>query len=293
MTKNEILNSIELRQSTIKDFLNCALMFRFKHLEQIPESFRHSAALHGTGIHKVVHRLHTEDWELPLRKAYMDALEEAVAENDVEVRWKESSEKYCDNAIEILKGYKENPLNTEVKILFSEVKFRVKIWGHMFTGTIDQVRRNLDDSIELLDLKSAKQRPSLSYLQNDWQLRLYSYALAYGEIQSNGIWLKPQLFVNYGSWYFLRGHEIRKRTTVNGKVGEQKGDPLIRTKRNPDDLKLFKVELKYLLNSMLRDWHFPNPDHCVMCHYTSYCKSRGQEAYDLSEEEREQIKDIN
>ena len=293
MTKNEILNSIELRQSTIKDFLNCPLMFRFKHLEQIPETFRHSAALHGTALHKVIHRLHTEDWELPLRKAYMEALDEAVAENDIEVRWKETSEKYCDNAIEILRGYKENPLNSEAEILFSEVKFRVKIWGHMFTGTIDQVRRNPDETIELVDLKSAKQRPSMSFLLNDWQLRLYSYALAFGEIQSNGIWVKPQLFVNFASWEFLRAYEIRKRTTVNGKVGEQKGESLIRTKRTSEDLKLFKMELKALLNSMLRDWHFPNPDHCVMCHYTHYCKNRGEAAYDLSEEEREQIKDIN
>ncbi|MDZ7796970.1 MAG: PD-(D/E)XK nuclease family protein [Candidatus Marinimicrobia bacterium] len=102
MTKNEILQTIELRQSSIKDHLNCPLMFRFKHIEQIPETFRCSAALHGTALHKVIHRLHTEDWNLPLRKAYMEALDEAVAESDVEVRWKDTPEKYCENAIEIL-----------------------------------------------------------------------------------------------------------------------------------------------------------------------------------------------
>jgi RecB family exonuclease len=290
MTKSEILKSIELRQSSIKDYLNCPLMFRFKHIEQIPEAFRCSAMLHGTGLHKVIHRLHTEDWELPLRKSYMDALEEAVAESDVEVRWKETPEKYCDNAIEILRGYRENPLNSEVEILFSEVPFKVKIHGHMFTGTIDQVRRNPDGTTELIDLKSSQQRPSVSFLLNDWQLRLYSYALAYGWIQSNGIWVKPQLHVNYASWYFLRGHEIRKRTTSNGKAGEQKGDPLIRTKRTSEDLRLFKLELKALLNSMLRDWHYPNPNFCVMCHYQGYCNSRGQEGYDLSEEEKHTIR---
>ena len=224
----------------------------------------------------------------------MEALEEAVAENDIEVRWKESPEKYCDNAIEIIRGYREDPLNTEVEILFSEVKFRVKIHSHMFTGTIDQVRRNPDGTLELVDLKSAQQRPCISFLLNDWQLRLYSYALAYGEIQqANGLWVKPQLFVNYASWVFLRGYEVRKRTTSNGKVGEQKGEPLIRTKRTSGDLKLFKMELKALLNSMLRDWHFPNTSHCIMCHYTSYCHSRGEGGYDLSEEDKEQIKDLN
>ena len=291
MTKSEILQTIELRQSSIKDYLNCPMMFRFKHIEQIPETFRCSAALHGTALHKVIHRLHTEDWNLPLRKAYMEALEEAVAESDVEVRWKETPEKYCDNAIEILRGYRENPVNSEVEILFSEVPFRVKIHSNMFTGTIDQVRRNSDGTIELVDLKSNKQRPSISYLLNDWQLRLYSYALAFGEIQqANGLWVKPQLHVNFASWIFLRGYEIRKRTTANGKAGEQKGEPIIRTKRTSEDLKLFKLELKALLNSMLRDWHYPNPNFCIMCHYQSYCNSRGQGAYDLSEEQKQSIR---
>lgn len=294
MTKNEILSTIELRQSTIKDFLNCPLMFRFKHLEQIPESFRHSSALHGTALHKIIHRLHTEDWELPLEEAYMKALDDAVAESNIEIRWKEKPEKYCSNALEILKGYKANPINRVYEILYSEVKFRVKIFGHWFTGTIDQVRRDNHNKLELLDLKSAQQRPNTSFLLNDWQLRLYSYALAYGEIkQANGLWVKPNIFVDYASWYFLRAHEIRKRTTVNGKVGEEKGNPLIRTNRTKEDLKLFKIELKYLLNSMLRDWHFPNPSHCIMCHYSHYCKNRGEQAYDISDEDRETIKDLN
>ena len=294
MTKNEILNSIELRQSTIKDFLNCPLMFRFKHLEQIPENFRHSAALHGIALHKIIHRLHIEDWDLPLKEAYIEALNDAIEESNIEIRWKETQEKYLENALEILNGYKANPINRTFEILYSEVKFRVKIHGHLFTGTIDQVRRDNKGKLELLDLKSAKQRPNNSFLLNDWQLRLYSYALAYGEVQqANGLWVKPQIFVDYASWYFLRAHEIRKRTTVNGKVGEEKGIPLYRTDRSLEDLKLFKMELKYLLNSMLRDWHYCRPDFCVMCHYTHYCKNRGEAAYDLSEEEREQIKDIN
>lgn len=293
MTKNEILSSIELRQSTIKDFLNCPLMFRFKHIEKIPENYRCSAALHGTALHKVIYRLHNEDWNLSLRKAYMEALEEAVGESDNEVRWKETPERYCDNAIEILRGYRENPINSEVEILFSEVPFKVRVNGHVLTGTIDQVRRNPDGTVELIDFKSSQQRPPICFLQNDWQLRLYSLGLAMGWVKSNGIWVKPQLHVNYGSIYFLRAHEIRKRTTSNGKAGEQKGEPIIRTKRTSEDLKLLRVELKALFNSMLKDWHYPNNNACLYCHYTSYCNSRGLGAYDLSEEEKQSIKDIN
>ena len=276
MRRQEILQTIELRQSTIKDFIACGLYFMFKHLEKIPETSRHSAALHGSALHMVINRFHTESWDLDLEKAYLEALDYYVNEKEIPVFWKESKEKYLANALEILKGYLNNEKNKTTKVLFSEVKFRVKIHGLIFTGTIDQVRLNKDETIELLDLKSSAQRPTLAFLQNDWQLSLYQYALTYGELYSNDIWIKPNLFPDFASWYFLRGHEVRKQSTVNGKVGEQKGEPLIRTQRGMEDMKLFKVELKKLLNVMLKDWYYANPDHCQLCGYKSHCTSRSQ-----------------
>ena len=293
MTKNEILQTIELRQSTIKDYLSCALMYRFKHIQKILQSSRHSSALHGTSLHKVIHRLHTESWKLDLKQAYLEALDEAIAENDIPVFWKETREKYLDNALEILQGYKDNPQNIETLILFSEVKFRVKIHGHLFTGTIDQIRKNADNTLELVDLKSAKQRPSLAFLVNDIQLSLYQYALKYGELLVDDEWIKPRLTVKYCSWVFLRSYERYKRKCKGGNIGDLKGESLIRTQRNNEGLKVFKKELKNLLNVMLRDWAYPNQNHCQLCGFKEICMSRSQGGYDLSEEEREQIKDIN
>ena len=62
--KKEILSQIELRQSTIKDYLSCPLMFKFKHLEGIKPSYRHPAALHGSTLHEAIHLFHSDFTEL-------------------------------------------------------------------------------------------------------------------------------------------------------------------------------------------------------------------------------------
>ena len=292
MTKSEILNTIELRQSSIKDYLNCPLMFRFKHIEKIPETSRHSAALHGTAIHAVIRRMHEESFEIDLEAAYLQALEEAVSESDVPVYWKESRERYLANALEILENYRNTPLNREVIVLYNEVPFRVKVHGQTYTGTIDQVREYLGGIKELVDFKTYKQKPSSAALKNDIQLSLYQYALKYGELFHEGRWIKERMDVDFASIYFLRSHETYKRNCPGGKIGEQKGsDPLLRSKRTPEDLKVFKKELKHLMNVMLKDWAFPNTNHCAMCSYVDICTSRSEKSYaeTLSKEERELI----
>lgn len=279
MKKSEILKSIELRQSTIKDYLSCPLMFRFKHIDKIQPNWRNPAMLHGSVLHKILELLHTSDWALrvePLYREVFDYFE--YEESTIPVYWKGEREKELNklviNAIEIIEGYRRNLKNQNIKVLYSEQKFRVKIAGYTFTGTIDQVRENVDGSIELLDFKSNKQMPTMPFLYNDHQLNLYTYALKYGEVEINGKWLKPNLLPDYSSWYFLRAHEIRKRTTKNGKIGEEKGRPLIRTQKDVSELRLFKEQLKNLLKVMLKDWHFPNTNHCQICSYTQTCVNR-------------------
>lgn len=281
MKKREILQTIQLRQSTIKDYLNCPLMFRFKHLDRIPAEFRNPAALHGSTLHKLLYLIHESKWNMQVSNYYRPIFEEFEHnqgfESNIPLRWEERDKELAvfeQNAIEILDGYRRKSENREAVILYAEQPFRVKLAGQIFTGTIDQVRKNTDGSIELLDYKSGKQLPSIIALQNDWQLSLYQHALHYGEFEIAGNWSKPHLKADYSSIYFLRAHEIRKKSSPSGPVGSEKGDPLIRTKRTPDDLRRFKKQMGNLLKALLRDSYFPNPNHCHMCHYADHCLDR-------------------
>jgi len=282
MKKNEIAHVIELRQSTLKDFLLCPLMFKYRHIEKLKPSFRNPAALHGSTLHKLLEMIHNGNFNLDVSKFYKEVFSYfefcKPGESDISVFWKSNRESeisaYEKNAIEILDGYRKRPENQNAKILYSETKFRVQISGYLFTGTIDQVRENVDKTVELIDFKSGKQMPSVAFLHNDWQLNLYLYAIRFGELKVHDQWIKPKLLPTYSSWYFLRGHEIRKRSTVNGSAGEEKGMALIRTQKGMHELKQFRQDLSNLLKSMLKSWHYPNPNACSFCSYSELCIKR-------------------
>ena len=172
MKKNEILNQIKLRQSTIKDYLFCPLLFRFRHLEKHEPSFRHPAALHGTVLHKIIEALHENGWNLNIEYMYHELFEKLEFQSDeshIPMFWKDRDKEYdayLKNGVEILEGYRRNKENTEAKVLFSETEFRVKICGYWFCGTLDQIRENQDGTTELLDFKSSKQMPTIAFLHN-------------------------------------------------------------------------------------------------------------------------------
>ena len=282
MKKNEIAKTIELRQSTIKNYLLCPLMFKYQHIDKLEPSFRNPAALHGSTLHKLIEWMHTVNWNLDISQFYREVFSyfefEKSDECEIPVFWKNDREteitEYEKNAIEILEGYRKNPENEKAKIICSETEFRVKIAGHMFTGTIDQVRENGDYSIELIDFKSGRQIPSVESLHTDWQLNLYLYALRFGELKIHDQWLKLRLLPTYSSWYFLRAHEIRKRSTVNGSAGDEKGTALIRTQKGIHELKQFRKDISNLLKVMLKPWYYPNPNSCNFCAYGEMCVKR-------------------
>lgn len=282
ITKRDILSRIKLRQSTINDYLSCPLLFKYRHLDGIRPAWRSPNALHGSPLHKMVFLMHRDKWNMRPHMYYRDIFAdyelEREPDKDIPVFWKDDREKmlaaFEQNAVEIIEGYRRNPANQEAVVWYAETGFRVKIAGYTFTGTLDQVRRNADGTVELIDFKSNQRRPTEAFLFNDWQLSLYTYALRYGELKVGGDWLAPRLLPDYSSWYFLRAHEVRKRTTVNGKSGEEKGEALLRSTRTLDDLRGFRKDVANLLKAMLKNWYAPNPNHCALCPFTQVCTSR-------------------
>ncbi|MBT6759280.1 MAG: PD-(D/E)XK nuclease family protein [Candidatus Marinimicrobia bacterium] len=277
--KAEILSRIELRQSTIKDWLSCPLMFRYRHVMQLAPSYRSLAAIHGSALHLCIHRLHFEGFDLDLGLLYARALKEVLeSESHIPIRWKKGVEEdrliMLTHAAEILKGYVNHEQNHTSTLMYSEVKFRLRVNGMLLTGTIDQVRRNLDSSLELIDLKSGMQRPMKHALQRDWQLNLYAYALRYGEIFIHSSWVRIRMKVQRTSIYYLRAHEIYKRDGKYGKKGSQKGQPWISVEKPSWELIQFKQELSNIIKMMTRDWAFPNTSSCGFCAYRDHCDDR-------------------
>jgi len=284
VTKQEILETLgPIRQSTIKTWLNCPLMMKYRYLDDLEPSFRHPAALHGSSLHLVLYWLHTESWHLDTSEMYRKAYnhyEFASEEEHIPVRWDGDRsieiEKLSRNAVEILEGYRSKNFNKQATVLFAETPFKVRILGYEFTGTIDQVRKNPDGSIELVDFKSSKLRPNPYALAADWQLSLYTYALRFGELEVDGQWVTPRILADHSTWYHLRMHEKYKRKTGNAMPGDEKGHPLLRSSRTLEELRHFRSEVANLVKVMSKDWSFPNPSSCAFCSYTQHCAARAQ-----------------
>ena len=277
--KAEILNKIQLRQSTIKDWLSCPLMFRFRHVEQLKPSSRSVAAIHGSALHLAIDRLHRLNLSGEVGLVYRDALQEVLAqESDIPVAWKKSKDEDLkgmeEHAVEILAGYCGWRENRNCQLLYSEVQFKVKVAGYDLGGTIDQVRQNSNGEVDLVDLKSGLHRPRSSALKRDWQLSLYAYALKYGWLLINGSWVRVRLNVDRAVIYHLRAHERYKRKSKYGEKGAEKGRPLIVCQKTPWDHQQFKQDLLNLLKLMTRDWPFPNPGACGFCAYQTPCQDR-------------------
>ena len=288
MTKQEILDTIELRQSVLKSWLSCPIMHSLIYIQKLEPEFRYVATISGSAYHLVLKWMHEGEWEGDIESLYTKALNHylyASSESHIPVRWKKDKESdiadLTRNAVEILNNYREKDYNKRAVVLFSEARFKVTVLGYEFTGTIDQVRKNPDGSIELIDFKSSAQRPNLYAVKNDLQLTLYSYAIRHGSLLIDGVWVKPNLLVDSVGIYFLRAHEVYKRKVPGKEIGDQKGDPFIRTTKDIQALRAFRHEVRSLLSAMLKpatykgeSVYFANTASCSFCAYKSHCESR-------------------
>ena len=281
MTKQEILDTIELRQSTLKTWLSCPLMYKYRHIDKLEPSFRYPGTVHGSALHLVLSWLHEGQWNGDLLALYAKALNHylyAGTEEHIPVRWKRDMVKEIEalkvNAVEILENYRSKAYNQDAIVLFSEAQFRVKILGYLFTGTIDQVRKNIDETISLIDFKSSKMRPNQYAIPNDLQLTLYSYALKFGEVLVDDIWVKPNMMVDSVGIYFLRAHEVYKRKVTGKEIGDEKGDPFMMTSKSIQDLRAFRHEIRAQLSAMVKPWYYPNTASCSFCTYSTHCIAR-------------------
>ncbi len=284
MTKAEILDKLgTIHQSTIKSYQNCNINFRFRYIEGLKPSYRHPAALHGSSLHLLLYWLHSGSWNMDISKMYRKAFnhyEFAGDEEHIPVRWggsrNEMLDTFTEHAVEIIEGYRSKDFNQNAQVLFAEVPFRVRIMSTNYSGQIDQVRRNPDGSIELIDFKSNQQRPNPYSLETDWQLGLYSYALRFGELEVDGVWLAPRILADHCTWYHLRAHEKYKRKTGDAQIGDEKGNPKLQSSRSLTELRHFRKEIANIIKVMSKDWTFPNPSSCSYCGYTQLCASRSQ-----------------
>ncbi len=231
----------------------------------------------------MIRRIHAEDWELDLETAFLHSFAQAEMASEVPLRWKGEEterEQYYQDALAMLEGYRTKDYNRNCKVLLAEATFTVKIGRHTVTGTIDHLREHPDGTLELIDFKTSKSAPPQAYVDLDYQLALYHWALRYGTFLVDGKLVQPNITPDRLTLYFLRHHIPYKRATGGKQAGEERGDPRITTTRSPEQLKALKADVSCVAK-MIRLGLFPrspDPMKCGVCGYQQACKGSACDA---------------
>ena len=276
-----------LRQSTIYSYLRCPYQHMLRTTDPDKSTFRHPAALHGTVIHSLIKRLHEGEWDMDLRSAYQKAFQEEVSNcrsDPAPVRWKDEAEErevYLADAVAMLEGYRSKDYNRQARVLMAEAQFTVKMGRQTMTGTLDQVRQHPEGTIELVDFKSGKTTPPQAFVDLDYQLGIYGYALQVGTLLVDGKLIQPHLQADRLTLYFLRHHIPYKRATGGKSAGEERGDPRISTPCNHDKLHALKKDVATVAK-MIKTGCFPrSPDamKCGVCAFADACRGAATDAH--------------
>ena len=239
-------------QSDINNYLTCPLMAYFRTYLEMEEPGRHPNAVTGSCLHWAIQLWHDENqpaWSRERINRFIDNLfEETILGKDpmtlmhsdggspppVSWEWsKDSREVLLEKAQECFFMYTCQPYNIEAEVIHSELFFRFSYWGLDFEGSMDQIRKMPDDSLELWDFKFSAFTPHSEFLQRAIQFSLYSYGVWKGTLYHTDDESRPVEKSAYKLgfipdrcvWYHLPHLIPYKRNSAYGKKGEIKGDP--------------------------------------------------------------------
>ncbi|MDP8205122.1 MAG: PD-(D/E)XK nuclease family protein [Candidatus Electryonea clarkiae] len=273
-----------LHQSTIKSYLWCGRSFKYQYIDCIPQAFRNLAAVHGTVIHKIIHLMHTVEWEQDVNSVYpfqFDLEEQTGRESHIPIFFKGDKDKellrLTAEAVEIIDGYKSKAYILDAEVILSEAQFTVKMGrAGVFAGTIDQLRLHSDDSYELVDLKTSQFKPDKAFLDCDYQFSIYSYALWKGVFKMPDgslcmLDIPPERLSII--WLHMRNYMKYKRVSNGNKPGDEKGDARFTTSRTRKQLAEAKRDVSAIASCIRRGISQRNPDQqrCGWCRYSSVC----------------------
>lgn len=182
-------------QSDVNNYLTCPTMFYLRSILELPEVGRHPNAVTGSCLHWAIEKWHTAKQPLwshaKCDKFVADLFELTIQGQDpmtlmhsdgppppVTWEWgKDPREKLLEKAQQCFFEYTSQPHNIEAEVLHSEVYFKFRYWGIDFEGSIDQIRKCPDGSIELWDFKFSSFTPHREFLKRAIQFAIYEYGI--------------------------------------------------------------------------------------------------------------------
>lgn len=191
---------MRIRQSDIKTWQRCPLLYRFEKIDGL-RGEEHSAAPFGTALHESIKYLE-ENGDIESAKLRFKDLWTS-AEFDTFLKGT-SFTSYMDKGLDILDRWWDIQQWNASKIIAREHYFEVPLGRHTLCGTVDRLEARYlgakgGNVLCVLDYKTNTKLPTRDYLRHDVQFTAYCYATTRPEFWT-GIENGEELFATYQEW---------------------------------------------------------------------------------------------
>jgi len=261
--------------SHLNAWLWCAKQLSIEGFERVDDPNPRWSTQFGTIIHEAIEHWHNGKGVL------LDLFRKSLADHTTRYHLEQKPDD-VSMATEALAQYAKdfhaqcNAENSVVSVR-TEVKCRTTILNSAgreikFEGTIDQIRRLNDGTIQVVDLKTGKVADGFDYegLRRSYQLWTYSHAIARGEVFIDGVWQRlvslPEAMILH-----FRKFQPYKRNSQYGLKGEPRKGRVSQVWITEEGLDSFEKRALQIVRALRFDIFPPNPSKCSLCSVTAKC----------------------
>ena len=186
MKLSDLRKEPHLSASSINQYIDCSLAYRFSKVDFIQIESVSDAMVFGSVLHKVVEFFHNERkaGEKPtlrgLHKLFEEYWEQSAKDND-EIQYKEGKdfESYLAEGKSLLTTYYSSLPDDVLQVIAVEEAFSYQIQGLPLPiiGAIDLIEEDESGTVIITDFKTAGRAYSSADIDNSFQLTLYGMAM--------------------------------------------------------------------------------------------------------------------
>ncbi len=186
MELKELRKHPHLSASSINDYLDCGLLFKFGRIDKIQSEFKSDALEYGSAIHGALADLHKEklsgNWLTT--KELHDSFEahwKRIAEGRDDIQYAEGNDfnTILSQGKELLTAYYNKSSWKEFEVVAVEEAFSFMIDGCSLPiiGACDLIEKDSVGTIIITDFKTSARAYSIDEVDRNFQLTLYQMAL--------------------------------------------------------------------------------------------------------------------
>jgi len=220
MDINELRRKPHLSSSSVNDYCDCSLQYKFGRIDKLPQESKSDALIFGSCIHKALSDFHQERMignKLSLQQLHQTFENhwiEAVDEEDkIKYQKGKNFEILLNEGQGLLTAYYNNLPDDRFTVLALEEPFSFNIPGLPLPiiGIFDMIEQDESGTIIIVEFKTSKQSYSSSDLTKD-QLTIYQIAAKSNGFKGKDILLRYDVLIKTKTPQFKQYYTTRTET---------------------------------------------------------------------------------